>query len=121
MSLDVYLYNAPQDKPCPECGHVRSEQEYVYSANITHNLGKMAMKAGLYGALWEPEQIGAVKAGDIIHVLTVGLAKLKADPAYFKTFDAPNGWGTYENFVPWVERYLEACKEYPEAEISVSR
>jgi len=32
-----------------------------------------------------------------------------------------NGWGLYEDFVPWIERYLAACEEYPEAIIRVSR
>ena len=34
---------------------------------------------------------------------------------------ATNGWGMYEHFVPFVEKYLEACKEYPDAVIEVSR
>ncbi len=32
-----------------------------------------------------------------------------------------NGWGTYKNFVPWVAKYLAACEEYPDADVSVSR
>lgn len=29
-----------------------------YHANITHNLGKMAEAAGIYHALWRPDEIG---------------------------------------------------------------
>ena len=93
----------------------------VFEANITHNLGEMADKAGIYYACWRPEEIGAKFAGDIIQLLEMGLADMRARPEYFKQFNSPNGWGLYENFVPWVERYLEACKENPDAEISVSR
>ena len=50
-----------------------------------------------------------------------GLADLKARPEHFKTFNSPNGWGMYEHFVPFVEKYLEACKEYPDAIVGVSR
>ena len=49
------------------------------------------------------------------------LNDLKEGPEYFKTFNSPNGWGMYENFVPFVEKYLEACKDFPDALIEVSR
>jgi hypothetical protein len=107
MSLDVYLTA------------VRPTE--VYSRNITHNLNKMAMEAGIYEALWRPEEIGIVRADQLIEPLTVGLDKLKADPEHYQKFNAPNGWGMYEHFVPFVEDYLEACKENPDAEVNVSR
>ena len=107
MSLDVYLTA------------VRPTE--VYSRNITHNLNKMAMEAGIFEALWRPEEIGIVRADQLIEPLTVGLEKLKADPEYYQKFNAPNGWGMYEHFVPFVEDYLQACKENPDAEVNVSR
>jgi hypothetical protein len=107
MSLDVYLTA------------VRPTE--VYSRNITHNLNKMAMEAGIYEALWRPEEIGIVRADQLIEPLTVGLEKLKADPEHYQKFNAPNGWGMYEHFVPFVEDYLQACKENPDAEVNVSR
>ncbi len=36
----------------------KEETNEVYSANITHNLGEMADKAGIYYALWRPEEKG---------------------------------------------------------------
>ena len=93
----------------------------VFSANITHNLGSMAEKAGIYKHLWRPEELGITCAKDLIEPIKKGLADMKARPDYYKQFDAPNGWGTYEDFVPWIEKYLNACIEYPEAEIRVSR
>ena len=93
----------------------------VYWANITHNLAAMAREAGIYAELWRPDELGLTKARDLIPVLTAGIAKMKADPDRFRKFDAENGWGTYEKFVPWVERYLDACKEHPDAEVSVCR
>lgn len=93
----------------------------VYSANITHNLGKMADAAGIYEHLWRPDEIGVTKAGELIDPLTEGLARLKSDPAKYEQFNASNGWGLYEHFVPFVERYLTACKQYPNALVRVSR
>jgi len=107
MSLDFYL--------------TRVQPAEVFSANITHNLNTMADKAGIYNALWRPDEHGYKKAGQIIPVLREGLVKLKANPKYFKQFDSPNGWGLYVNFVPFVESVLTACEEFPDADIWVSR
>jgi len=93
----------------------------VYDANITHNLNTMADKAGIYYALWRPEEIGKTKAKDIIELLEKGLADLKQRPEYFKQFNSSNGWGMYDNFVPFVENYLKACKENPNCKIVISR
>jgi len=111
MSLDVYLKDPTATYDIDD----------LYQANITHNLGEMADKAGIYKALWRPEEIGAKVANDIVEILEKGLNDLKTRPEYFKQFDSPNGWGMYEHFVPFVEEYLNACKEYPKAIINVSR
>lgn len=97
------------------------ESDQVYSANITHNLGAMAAEASIYQHLWRPEEIGIQKAGQLIEPLAKAILEMKADPARFEKHNAPNGWGLYEHFVPWIERYLEACRQYPDAEITVSR
>lgn len=107
MSLDVYLTA------------VRWVE--VYSANITHNLGAMAEEAGIYKHLWRPEEIGITKAEQLIEPLRAGLALMKADPERFKRHDSPNGWGLYEHFVPWIEKYLAACVGNPDAVVGVSR
>lgn len=107
MSLDVHLTKVmPTD---------------VYWSNITHNLGEMAEEAGIYNALWRPDEIGITQAAQLIEPLQAGLSLLKSDPVRFKKFNASNGWGTYEHFVPFVEKYLEACQDNPDAEVSVSR
>ena len=140
MSLDVNLIRKlylSYDE-----GKTYTEQiEEVYWANITHNLNIMAGKAGLYEALWRPHRLKenynipdsdhdaehefesnqTTKASEIIPIIEKGLADLKARPEYFETFNAENGWGLYEHFVPFVEKYLEACKEYPEAIVTVGR
>jgi hypothetical protein len=112
----------------------------VFDWNITHNLNEMAEKAGLYKPLWRPymllenykkfedyneeyqfEEENKMLAECIIKPLEEGLKKLKDNPIYFKKFNPENGWGKYENLVEFSERYLEACKKYPKAEIEISR
>ena len=136
MSLDVYL--------------TATVPTTVFDANITHNLGKMAGEAGIYEALWRPAEMdperkariqAQAKAGnyhgpdgayaieaevvtyarDLIEPLRAGLALLRADPERFEKHNPENGWGSYRDFVPWVARYLQACEEYPDAEVRVSR
>lgn len=121
MSLDVYLKSKTL-YPCGECGTVNRSEE-LYWANITHNLGGMAEEAGIYKHLWRPEELvpPATEARQLIEPLRAGLALMKADPERFKKHNASNGWGLYEHFVPFVERYLEACEAHPDALIRVSR
>lgn len=123
MSLDIYLI--PIGKIKKTCSHCNSEyyaeQEEVFSANITHNLGKMAQEAGIYKYIWRPEDLGITTAKELIEPLKVGLQLLKDKPDHFQKFNSPNGWGLYEHFVPFVEKYLNACKEYPESKIGLSR
>lgn len=107
MSLSVYL--------------MQIQPTEVFWANITHNLAEMADKAGIYEALWRPEEIGIKRAQELIPILEEGLRELKANPEYYKQFNSPNGWGKYESLVKFCEEYLEACKNFPDAEISVSR
>jgi len=101
------------------------EQEYetneVFEYNITHNLTSMANAADLYNALWRPDEQGSVYAKDIVGQLERGLKRLQKDPDGFKKMNPDNGWGSYEGLVTFVELYLKACKEYPDAEIGVSR
>lgn len=98
-----------------------TETDQVYSRNITHNLGKMADKAGIYEALWRPEEKDWKVAKDLIAVLEFGLANLKGDPDFFKEFNPDNGWGDYAGLVSFVESYLAACQQYPDAKVRVSR
>jgi hypothetical protein len=107
MSLDVYLNDA--------------EMGSVFDANITHNLGAMAREAGIYQHLWRPEEIGVTKAAELVEPLTIGLADMVRRPTHYEQFNAPNGWGLYEHFLPWIAKYLEACIAHPDATIEVSR
>ena len=125
MSLDVYLQGPPQQLACycSCCGHEheKEEAEEYYSSNITHNLNKMASEAGIYEALWRPDEIGITKAAQLIEPLREGLAILTSDRLRFERLNPANGWGSYEGLVVFVRDYLRACQEYPESEVHASR
>lgn len=107
MSLDVQLTDDAGNE--------------LFSANITHNLNKMATDAGIYMHLWRPEEIGITKARDLIEPVAAGLALMVAEPERFKALNPPNGWGSWKGFVPWIAEYLEACRTYLDANVTVSR
>lgn len=107
MSLDVYLRAV---RPCT-----------VFDANYTHNCNTMAEAAGLYEAVWRPDEHGYTTAADILPILRAGIARMKADPEKFIALNPENGWGSYETFLPWLERYADACEANPDALVEVSR
>lgn len=106
MSLDVYLTMGDRE---------------VYSANITHNLNLMAGAAGIYECLWRPEEHGITHARQIIEPLAAGVSLLATEKRRFEEFNSRNGWGKWENFLPWCAEYLQACRDYPDAKVRASR
>lgn len=116
MSLYVYLNTRPLTC-CDGC----PTREEIYSNNITHNLGKMATEAGIYEYLWRPEEVGISTAQQLIEPLKKALSNLVENRGHFQQFNSPNGWGTYDNFLLFVEDYLNACIANPEASVIVDR
>jgi hypothetical protein len=99
----------------------------VFSQNITHNLGSMAMEVvlsndlTLYQVLWRPDEHGLKFASEISELLDEGWNILLSDPKHFMTFNPDNGWGSYEGLEKFVYKYREACWDNPDAELSISR
>lgn len=121
MSLDITLKAKDSHKErCDHCDQRYDVYESHYEASITHNLGKMASEAGIYEHLWHPEGLNITRAGDLIEPITKGLQDMKDSPDHYKQFNPKNGWGDYAGFVNWIERYLNALKEYPDAVVETS-
>ncbi len=105
----------------PNCEPVTEEgTDEVFSANITHNLSRMAEEAKIYKHLWRPNDLGITKAQELIEPLTKGIVLMRHEPERFKALNPKNGWGSYEDFIPWIERYISACCDYPNADVFVS-
>lgn len=99
----------------------KESETRAYTANITHNLGKMARAAGLYEALWHPEELQFIEtAGDLIPFLEQGLCTLIKEKDEMLKLNPDNGWGTYEGLLEFVMSYLHACHKYPEARVETS-
>jgi len=113
MSLDITL----RINACPHCGRGDS----VETLNVTHNLAHMADEAGVYDAVWQPEEHGISQAKQMVPVLRKGIASLRGDLIRFRQYNPDNGWGSYDILVPWLEKYLKVCEEHPDAQIFVCR
>ena len=93
----------------------------VFNRNITHNLSKMAHAAGLYEAIWRPEEINVYKASDLVPIIEAGLRNLINNKDELVKLSPKNGWGSYECLLDFVQEYLENCRIYPESKINVWR
>lgn len=60
-------------------------------------------------------------AADMIPALSLGVRLLSLYPARFKPLEAKNGWGTWRQFLPAVCELREACVQYPQARVEISR
>ena len=106
MSLDIYLMT---DRDC------------VWSANITHNVNDMAAVVGAYHYLWRPEVVKVVKASENIEHLRRSLGMMYLNYEKLEEMNPENGWGSIDSLINATKSYLDACIEYPDAIIEVSR
>jgi hypothetical protein len=125
MSLDFYLDDEEKEEEC-KCDmcdhvHIRKYRRCLFHGHITHNLAEMANHLKIYECLWRPDENNLKYAKEIIPILEHGLDKLKTSSQYYKQYEPSNGWGTIVKFIKFIDDVLFHCKEYPNAEIRVSR
>lgn len=118
---ELSLNEANQLYPDTAVSEFEYESDIVFEANITHNLNTMAEEAGIYQHLWRPEELDITLASQLIDPLREGLHRLKSDPERFKALNPENGWGSYDGLVEFVDKYLDACYQYPDATVEVCR
>jgi hypothetical protein len=46
---------------------------------------------------------------------------LEANPDKYKAYNAPNGFGNYDDFMKFCKLLLRKCREFPEAIIEASK
>lgn len=93
-------------------------KERLINMNITHNLTPMWRKAGIYDALYNSE---GMEANEVLSTLIDGLNDMIANPKEYEKLNSPNGWGLYENAVPWLSELIKGFKDNPKAIIEVSK
>ena len=140
QTVELTIEEVKEKFPDAEVEENEFETSEVFNYNITHNLTKMANACGLYEALWRPhllksnwiemqdydkeykfETDNPSEAWEIITKLKEGIEELKSNPEKYKKYNPDNGWGSYEGLVEFLINYLEACHNYPESVVEVSR
>ncbi len=139
MGLDVYFYKAEVDikknrddiddayrrlqiikDEIEELENISVDAD-LFSIGITHNLHEMAKAVGLYEALWRAEEAGITVASQMISPLESGIKELEANPDKYKAYNAPNGYGNYDDFMKFCKSLLRKCREFPDAIVEASR
>ena len=127
MGLNVYLKSKEKEKCkciCEHCGNeheCEKQEEIFFDAYVTHNLIEMANNCGVYKAIWSPQEINIIEAYQLIIPIEDAIDELKSYPEKFQLCQPKNNFGTYIGFVKFLEKYVEACKKYPNAQVEVDR
>jgi hypothetical protein len=120
ISVEEWNNRFPNREPI-KFSNKDTETNEVFHGNITHNLGEMAKEAGIYECLWRPDEVGIFLAKELIDPLRDSLHELKLNHEKYEKFNPKNGWGDYNGLVKFIEKYLDACYNYPDTKIEVSR
>lgn len=105
MSYDLYV-------SCHTCGSDLMRDHN----NMTSNLSAMWTKAGA-----PLKDFHERPAYECLPKLQQALDNLRNDPCNYQQLNPPNGWGTYEHCIEYLERILAACARDPFATVTVCR
>jgi hypothetical protein len=83
--------------------------------NYTYNCSPMfyyVLEGGING-------LAGLTAKDAQERLTVGIAKMEADPEKYRAMNPENGWGDYEGALEFLRGIKRACADHPDGTVSV--
>ena len=86
----------------------------VHEAGITSNLGPMFRQALGYGLKDLPTDATAC-----IEPLERAVHDMIVSPDTYRELNPPNGWGDYDGALTFLQRLLQACREYPNAAVEI--
>ena len=78
-----------------------------FEGDVTYNVSAMLKRAGIH-----PNVLHNLPVVHVRPVIWNAYMVMRENPEYFRQFDAPNGWGTYETTFAFVERltaYLDGA------------
>ena len=82
--------------------------------NYTSNMAPAWRAAGADLAGFDGKE-----AGECITILRGAILSMEGDPDYYRTFDSPNGWGTYDTLLPALRDLLTMFESAPKATVGV--
>ena len=63
--------------------------------------------------------LDGMPAAEALPIVTAALSAMALDPARFRALDPPNGWGSYEGAVEFLQWLQKKCIEHPKATVLV--
>lgn len=109
MSYDVYLtIDTGGDRPA-----IVTE-----ICSPTYNLAPM-LRAALGTDMRDHGEgsLDGMLASDALRIVKRALESMALDPERFKALNPPNGWGTYEDCVEFLQWLHDACTDNPKATV----
>jgi hypothetical protein len=107
MSHDIYL-EIDTGGEYPACvfsvGNYTSNVSPMWAAALGHPL------ADLHGR----------GAADSLLALDAAIAAMAAEPARFEAMNPPNGWGSYEGALAYLQQLAHGCRTHPKTTIRIS-
>lgn len=109
MSLDITLTDVFVEPPVQ-----------LESLNITNNLIDFAIALNCYECIWKPKNLNIITAYQLLpHLYEAYYNVIKYGDIYLSLLPK-NGWGTKEQFLNFIDQYIEACITYPNTLIETS-
>lgn len=113
MSFDITL-TTPSGRTCPTCGET-PRHACVGEWSPTYNFAPMFVAAGL-----DLLALSGWTAADVAPVLRAAIARMREEPARFRSLEASNGWGTYDEALPLLDEMLLTMELHPDAVLRVT-
>lgn len=106
MSLDLSI-SSNSCKHCGRGGETEIELNYTYNAS--------PMWHAIYPKDEGMVQIDGMKGKEAEPKIVYAIYEMKTRKNAMKKLEPDNGWGSYEGFLLFLYKILEACKEYPDS------
>ena len=84
--------------------------------NITYNIRPMMVAASDVGF----SDLHDMRCFEAAPILAHAWREMRRNPARYRRFEASNGWGTYDQFMPYLTRFYAMARLHPNGIIRVS-
>jgi hypothetical protein len=84
--------------------------------NMTYNIAEMVRQACGVTFSW----FDGMSCEKALPLLRFCWLRMKRYPDFFRPFEASNGWGTYDQFMPYLTRFYVMARLHPAGQIRVS-
>jgi len=108
MSYHIYLNCAD---PCPHC--------YIDPMGFTSNAAAMWLEAAIDGYPRMTDLSGLTSEAAKAVIFEV-IHKMRMDPERFRAYEPSNGWGKYDDFLPFLVRLHMRLDENPHGTIDIT-